>query len=186
MRLRKSLFAILVVSLFGTTQANARSVKVSSHSLRDAVVAAKKHLGELDSSQSKIFDEEVMSRFQSFIRDYRSDPQGVQVEVDLGSVTDFLAFHAKKDTQPKVALTLAPELGCKKCVKALESVRRRVTKRLELRGFTVEELTARKLGAQNSSTIENRMIVYIRNQKYIAGLVLRWDQLEYGACNSWA
>ncbi|MCM2322137.1 MAG: hypothetical protein NDJ90_02640 [Oligoflexia bacterium] len=142
--------ALLLLGLgFGATPAGAveSSPPPSSASagdvslkLQNAVAGGEAQLGALEPWQKRIFTEEVVSRPQRFVKDYRaSGAGGLIVDVDYTSIRNYLKFFATpallKGDAAKVLLALKAESGCARCAAAMPEMKRVAQLRMERRGL---------------------------------------------------
>lgn len=124
---------------------------VSSDRLRKVVADSELKLGVVSPWQKKIFDEEVLSQPQRFVRDYRASAKGIDADVDWGSIKNYLSFHSsrviktaptKSVTQPPLWYWIGAERGCLKCAQALPGIKKIIKSRVENRGFRALDGTA--------------------------------------------
>ena len=117
------------------------SAKDLASQLKNAVMEETRKLGALESWQKRIFDEEVLTQHQRFIKDYRfSGPNAkVYAEVDVEGLKAYLRFYAPKVITAenfKALVCLRAEAGCDKCMESLKTVKKLVEQMLERRGLS--------------------------------------------------
>ena len=111
--------------------------------IQKALAESQTQLGGLEPWQEKLFQDEVIPQSQRFIRDYRRSRTGIDVDVDLDTMRNYLRFYApkafKRDTReaPVIIVGLAPGDDCEPCSARLPMIRTLVKDRLERRGFAV-------------------------------------------------
>jgi len=113
---------------------------VTNDQLKSAVANAEKKLGPLEAWQKKIFDQEVVPRYQRFIKGYQAGTSGLNVEVDLEGIKTYVRFYAPssiKKTDIKALLYVKSDSTCPKCAEAASAIRADIKQRLENRGFNV-------------------------------------------------
>lgn len=108
--------------------------------IQKALAGSQAQLGNLEPWQEKIFLDEIIPQSQRFIRDYRRSRTGIDVDVDLDTMRNYLRFYAPqalKKSAPIIIVGLAPGEDCEPCNTRLPVIRALVKDRLERRGFSV-------------------------------------------------
>lgn len=108
--------------------------------LQAFLVDAKKRLGPLEPWQNRIFDDEVLTEYQRFIRDYRASRAGVEAQADLDAIRNYLVFYAPKSLKkenPTLVVAYLPAKSCPKCVASAPAIRRLLQERLSHRGLSL-------------------------------------------------
>ena len=138
-------------------------------------------LGTLQAWQKKLFDDEVVPQFQSFIKNYRSSDAGLAGEVDLAGLKNYLKFYAPemlKSTNPKVVVLLRPQPECDRCVDATQAIQKLMKSRLEHRGFLPVFITAEEAGDAKATgkVLEDKVSVVTEAKGSPAYLLLQWQE----------
>jgi hypothetical protein len=149
-----------------------------SDSLQNAIIEAKKKLGELDEVQNKLFDEEAVPQYQRFIKDYRSTGSGVSAEVDLDTLKKYLAYRSAPSMKRKFTVALYSEKGCAACAESLPAIKKLITERLERRGYFPRWAGPEDLGNPGLSgkALEEKAADASRQKSDSGVLVLQWKQ----------
>lgn len=138
--------------------------------LKERLRASKKQFGEMRTWQSRVFDEDVVSHPNRFIKDYRSNSaQSVSAEVDDDAIRAFLEFHAlpekadSEESKPSTDKASVPSSrlawiiaksdgGCDACAKMLPVVKAGLEAQLVRRGFTTVSVNESKSSAAKAKT----------------------------------
>ena len=127
--------------------------------LRAALTGSLSTLGNLQPWQQIIFQDEVLTQPQRFVKNYQSE--GLKVDVDSESVRAFLKFHSSPGANGKQALavvTLKTAASCSVCSQVLPTFRTWIRSRLERRGFQVDFMNAEGVLAQMTSSSPNEAL----------------------------
>ncbi|MEK6704929.1 MAG: hypothetical protein AABZ06_04005 [Bdellovibrionota bacterium] len=154
------------------------SAKDLASQLKNAVMEETRKLGALESWQKRIFDEEVLTQHQRFIKDYRfSGPNAkVYAEVDVEGLKAYLRFYAPKVITAenfKALVCLRAEAGCDKCMESLKTVKKLVEQMLERRGLAAVFIDAGQIGSDNKAGFE-KLTNLARQRKLSAAFLLDW------------
>lgn len=109
--------------------------------LQAFLIDAKRRLGPLEPWQSRIFDDEVLTEYMRFIRDYRASRTGVEAQADMDAIRRYLRFYAPKSLGSEggrslpIIVAYLPAPSCSKCVSSAPALRRLIQARLEHRGL---------------------------------------------------
>ncbi len=182
MNKHKLIFCIFCVGfVFNMNTVLAQNIK--SEPLKIALSRSMYEFEPLENWQRVIFEEEVLTQYEHFIRDYRPTASGYKIDVDKKLVKKTLSFYAPSSLQtqsPQILILLEPNTGCTSCMSEELKVKEQVDKQLKHRGFIpwwIQDTEALK----KSMTKENDSILKVlyssaRQRGVSAALLLSWDQ----------
>lgn len=183
------------------TPANAPApvkLNTDNEELKAAVANSVSRLGVLDVNKRKIFDAEVVPNYQRFIRNYQQGAQGLNVDIDLDTIRNYLRFYAPlvmkrpkgKDSAKEAAkealkdpakefkalVYLKPDLSCEKCISSMQEIKRLAKERLEARGFSVVFLTAEDIKDPRAveQALDEKVQEQFARQQASAALCIQW------------
>ncbi|MEK7691164.1 MAG: hypothetical protein AAB425_09105 [Bdellovibrionota bacterium] len=105
--------------------------------LKKSVLGAADQLGALESWQKDLWAE-VVEGYALFVRDYRAAASGVQVDVDVDAIRNYLAFSAPKVLKRddyRFLVWVRPAKDCDECKAASEPIRNLLKLRFTRRGL---------------------------------------------------
>lgn len=104
--------------------------------MRNAVRGLRGKFGEMPPWQQKIFDQEVLTSAQDFVREYRQVGDRYKIDVDQVLIQKFLAFHAPDflgNAEPRFAVRVEADAGCSLCEAAAPALKKLYQSKLEIR-----------------------------------------------------
>ena len=160
--------------------------KHESSQLKSVVLEQYSRLGPLQPWQERLWQEEVLPHHLRFIKDYRSLPSGIQAEVDLEGIRNFLKFYApaplmkKPESLPQMEVFLDTQTPCERCTQALPQIKEYVLATLESRGLRPAWVSARDLGLEGpldpgAESVESRLTQRAQAKKDFGALVVSWN-----------
>lgn len=130
-------FILVSFSLFCSTAFAATQQELS----RAELLKFRPQLGGLSAKQNQIFQEEILSDPERFVKAIK----GTQVQVDESAVRQVLAFDATTlgyKNAPVVGFASRAQAGCTACEREANSFQNKLQTRFERRGFQVKKLGA--------------------------------------------
>lgn len=123
--------------------------------VKSSLAATELRLGAIESWQKRIFDEEILSQPQRFVRNIEAaSGGGVPADVDLGAIREYIKFHSSKvqvgesaaaagavsgasSRARTIVAQVAAPASCAECVAAVARVKPLIATRLDRRGYAV-------------------------------------------------
>lgn len=157
--------------------------------LKTALQQQQVKLGELLPWQKILFQEEVLTNHQRFIKDYRASGRGVVADVDLSSIKNYLRFHASllptdqadAKSEQRALVFVSANKGCEKCAASEPEIRKQLKERLERRGLKVVSLPPEEVQGSSSApapqgrALDEKVIQLMKQGGAAAAAVARLD-----------
>ena len=171
---------------FSTPVLSALAKKRESSQLKAVILEQYPRLAPLQPWQERLWQEEVIPHHLRFIKDYRTLPSGIQAEVDVEGIRNFLKFYApapllkKPENLPRLAVFLDAQTPCERCTQALPQIKDYVATTLESRGLKSSWVSPQELGLEGplvgeAQPIELRLSQVAQKQKTFGSLVVSWN-----------
>lgn len=125
-------------------------------SFRKAVGSARSKLGDLHPWQNQLFQSEVLPFSESFVREYRPQGTGYQVDVDTSMIRNYLAFFAPKALaveKPQFLVFVEPSPNCPVCHESVPSLKKLIESRLTTRGVQLVFIQDKELAPLSTKKV---------------------------------
>jgi hypothetical protein len=145
--------------------------------LKNILIESQKKQGELEPWQRVIFSEEVVPQYQRFFKDYKASTQGIQADLDLVGLKNYLAFYAPKTLNqkaPKALVFLSTDSNCVRCTNSIPIVQKLAKSRLERRGLTPIFVTSDDIKANLGKSAEVQLEQLAQDRKSAGYLMIEW------------